>query len=75
MIFRFGSFIAFLQFPLQIIIHIGGVSEDNKMTPFHVLFFCVIIFLLFIMGYVILFVIPSKAEDYLKQTYPEYELS
>ena len=73
-IFRFGSFMAILQFPLQIIIRIGGMSEDHKMTPFFLLLFCTITFSLFIVGYVILFIVPSKAEDYLKQTYPEYKL-
>lgn len=73
-ILRFGSFMAILQFPLQIIIRIGGMSEDQKITPFFLLLFCGMTFSLFIVGVITLFIIPSKAEEYLKQTYPEYEL-
>lgn len=74
-IFRFGSLIAILQFPLQIIIKIGGISENNKINSIYILIFCGITFLLFIVSYIILFVIPSKSEQYLKETYPEYEFS
>jgi hypothetical protein len=74
-IFRFGSLIAILQIPLQIIIKIGGISEANNMNTIYILLFCGITFLLFVVSYIILFVIPSKAEEYLKETYPEYEFS
>lgn len=74
-IFRFGGLFTILQIPLQIIIKIGGISEDNKINSIEILIFCGITFLLFIMSYIILFIIPSKAEQYLKETYPEYEFS
>lgn len=35
----------------------------------------VIIVSFILIGFIVLFLIPSKAEEYLKQTYPEYELA
>jgi hypothetical protein len=74
-ILRYGSFPVFLQIPLQLIIHIGGESEAQSLTFYTILFFSIITFSLFILGYILLYSIPSKANHYLKETYPEYELS
>ena len=50
---------------------------DNFISEFYSnpIFDSIVIVSYVIFIYIIQFIIPSKAEQYLKETYPEYELS
>ena len=72
---QFGSFSGMLYLPLNILIqmmnHLKGILQDDYWI-LGVSFF----FVLFaIVNYIVFKIIPSKAEEYLKTTYPEYNLS
>ena len=68
-IYGYSSLVGMSYLPLQLFIQIE--KNDSQIVPFVL---SVIIVLLLLLEYIIFFIIPSKAEDYLKQTYPEYEL-
>ena len=56
--------------PIQIFIHSEKVM-DNTFGVFIISFLIVAMALI---EYIILIEVPRKAEDYLKETYPEYSL-
>jgi hypothetical protein len=64
-----GSGLLFL--PSQILIHV----EDYLNNDYVLLFGCLIVVALALMQYIVLVIIPKKAEQYLIETYPEYEFS
>ena len=69
----YGSFSAILMFP----IHFFNIfSNNSENIPTNFVLFGVSLFIvsLFLSSYIVIFLIPSKAEEYLKDTYPEYEL-
>jgi hypothetical protein len=57
--------------PSQILIHV----EDYLNNDYVLLFGCLIVVALALMQYIVLVIIPKKAEQYLIETYPEYEFS
>lgn len=52
---------------------IPGFDGDMK-NEFLIMVYSILIIVMLLLGYIILIVIPNKAEEYLKQTYPEYNL-
>lgn len=74
-IFNVGMVSVYFQLPVQLINFISHLDSTVKMPPIELFVFCLFLYLMFIFSYIIVFIIPSKAEEYLKQTYPEYEFS
>lgn len=72
-IFSYGSFVGLANLPVQIIIRLENSNVVHSV--FWQLFLAVLLISMLLVEYVILFQIPSKAEQYLKATYPEYELA
>ena len=70
-IFGLGSFTGFIPLPLQFGLRIEDTAQFGLISA-TIISATVVCF--FLLGYVILKIIPSKAEDYLKETYPEYAL-
>ena len=70
-IFGLGSFTGFIPLPLQFGLQIEDTAQFGMISAIIISATVVCFFLL---GYIILKIIPSKAEDYLKETYPEYVL-
>ena len=70
-IFGYSSSAGLINLPIQFAIHLRGEN-------YHDGFLLLLSFLLVIFGlteYIMLVLIPSKAEDHLRETYPEYEIS
>ena len=70
-IFGLGSFTGFIPLPLQFGLRIEDAAQFGIISA-TIISATVVCF--FLLDYIILKIIPSKAEEYLKQTYPEYEL-
>jgi hypothetical protein len=71
-IFNYGSFAGIAYLPIQIVINLERVNANHSVFWQLILSFLLISMVLF--EYIILFQIPAKAEEYLKETYPEYKL-
>lgn len=70
-IFGYGSFTGLMNLPIQIALHIKGENYNDWAL-------LLVSFSLIIMAlaeYIVLVLIPSKAEKHLKETYPEYEFA
>lgn len=67
----FGSFFGIVMFPMQFL---NLFSNHQGTLPNDYFLFGISLFLisLFLSSYIVVFIIPSKAEQYLKETYPEY---
>ena len=65
----YSTFLALSYLPTQIMMR---VDYESGLTVFKAVFFSVLIVSLYLLEYIIIFEIPSKAEQYLKETYPEY---
>ncbi|WP_026703758.1 hypothetical protein [Flavobacterium soli] len=70
-IFGYGSFTGFINLPIQFSIHFEGINYSEWFLL--VCSFLLIVFIL--LEYIVLVLIPSKAEEYLLATYPEYEIA
>jgi len=70
-IYGYSSMAGMSYLPFQIFLQFE-IHHSNIITLFFMSFFMVSIV---IIEYILFFVIPSKATEYLKQTYPEYELA
>ena len=68
-IFGYSSFAGLIYLPIQFAIRIDG---DNIATWF-LLLCSFLLVVLVLLDYIVLILIPSKAEDFLKETYPEYK--
>lgn len=66
-IFNAGGFGHMLYLPIQAVIHIKEPVSDMLLWILSALLVVLILF-----DYVILFVIPGKAQQHLEETYPEY---
>lgn len=66
----YGQSSSFMFFPLQFLFHF----DDKFNNDFGLFLISLLSVSLVLVQYVILYIIPSKAEQYLKETYPEYEL-
>jgi uncharacterized membrane protein YczE len=74
MIFNYGTFTAYpilLNLFFQLV-NYKSISFENSYVQ---LVFSIIFVSIGILFYVLTKIIPSKAEEYLKQTYPEYVFS
>ncbi|MFD2892264.1 hypothetical protein ACFS5J_09595 [Flavobacterium chuncheonense] len=69
-IFGYGNFAGLSYLPIQLIVHFDIKSE---MGIFKALFFSILIVSMCLLDYIVLYEIPKKAEEYLKETYPEYD--
>lgn len=69
-IFGYSSIVGLSYLPLQLLIHF-----ENNYSEIMLLIMCVVLVFMVLLEYIILILIPSKAEEYLHQTYPEYSLS
>lgn len=65
-----SSLVGMTYLPIQIFIH----SEKVMDNPFGVFIISFLIIAMALIAYIILIEVPKKAEDYLKETYPEYAL-
>lgn len=70
-IFGYGSFTGLMNLPIQTALHIKG---DNY-SDWTLLLFSFLLIFMALCEYIILVLIPSKAETFLKETYPEYEFA
>lgn len=75
MIFNFSSAIIFCQIPVILINLSNHIGKTEKGYDIFYIILCLILITSILFSYVILFVIPAKAEEYLKQTYPEYGMT
>lgn len=71
-IYSFGTFGGLSYLPIQIALQLYDKINFFNLIPSIIISATVISAFLF--NYILLFIIPSKAEHYLKKTYPEYEL-
>lgn len=69
-IFGYSSIAGLSYLPLQFLIHF-----ENHYSEIILLMMCVVLVSMVLLEYIILILIPSKAEEYLYQTYPEYSIS
>lgn len=70
-IFGHSSFAGLSYIPVQVMLH---VDFGQNIGILKAVFFSLLFVSMALCEYVILVIIPSKAEDYLKETYPEYAL-
>lgn len=70
-IFGYGSFTGLINLPIQFSIHLDGQNYPE----WFLLLLSFLLIVLVLLEYIVLILIPSKAEEYLKATYPEYELA
>ncbi|NNT71033.1 hypothetical protein HKT18_02280 [Flavobacterium sp. IMCC34852] len=68
-IFGYGSFTGLMNLPIQLALNIRSESYSD----WALLGFSFLLIFMALCEYIILVLIPSKAETFLKQTYPEYE--
>lgn len=69
-IFGYSSIVGLSYLPLQFLVHF-----ENHYSEIMLLIMCVVLVFMMLLEYIILILIPSKAEEYLHQTYPEYSFS
>jgi hypothetical protein len=60
---------------LNVVVQLACRLTENHYPVWFLAVFSVLLVVMFLTEYVVLFLIPSKAEHYLQQTYPEYELA
>ncbi len=70
-IFGYGAFSGFIALPLNLT-NMFFNKFENQPNDYILLLFSGVIVSFYLLSYIIIKVIPSKAEDYLKETYPEY---
>lgn len=70
-IFNYSSFAGLTYLPVQILLN----SDKVIQTKLGISIISILIISLILFNYIILIIIPSKAEEYLRETYPEYELA
>jgi len=69
-IYGYSSTAGLVNIPIQFAIHI----DDAKYNDGFLILVSFLLIILALTEYVMLILIPSKAEDFLKQTYPEYKM-
>lgn len=70
-IFGYGSFTGLINLPIQIALHLDGEVYPG----WSLLLLSFLLTVLILLEYIVLILIPSKAEEYLQATYPEYEMA
>ena len=69
----YGAYSGIMSLP----VHLTSIFSNNsdKIPSDYVLFsFSFLVVSFYLISYIIIKIIPSKAEEYLKETYPEYTL-
>ncbi len=74
LIFQCGTGTAF-PVMLQVLVHLLRADYHGDENLGFQLFFSIFFVVTVIIFYILIIIIPSKAEEYLKQTYPEYSFS
>jgi len=71
-IFNYGAFSGLLYLPLNF----SNLFSRSEVLPNNYVLFLVafLIVSFYLVSYIIIKIIPSKAEEYLKETYPEYRM-
>ena len=69
-IYGYSSLAGMSYLPIQIFLHF-----ENNSSQIMLFFMSLFIVSTVIIEYIIFFIIPSKAQDYLEKTYPEYQLT
>ena len=75
LIFSYGSGVLSLNLFVQILINGRHTFGDEVIKTEYLFLMSVLISLFMILSYIIIFHIPKKAEEYLKDHYPEYKFS
>ena len=70
-IFGYGSFTGLLNLPIQVAINLDGYNYPE----WFLLILSFLLIILILTEYIVLILIPSRAEHYLNETYPEYYIS
>jgi len=68
----YGNIMVMAAMPIQILIHFPKFAFINN---YSLLILSFLIVSYYLVNYIILKIIPSKTEEYLRETYPEYEIS
>ncbi|TDP60005.1 hypothetical protein [Flavobacterium dankookense] len=69
--FGYSSSAGLINLPIQFALHLKGENYHDGLL----LLFSFLLILLGLTEYIMLVLIPSKAEDFLKETYPEYKIA
>jgi hypothetical protein len=69
-IYGYSSLAGMSYLPIQLFLNF-----ENNSSQMMLFFMSLFIVSIVIIEYIIFFIIPSKAQDYLEKTYPEYQLS
>ena len=69
-IFGYSSSAGLINLPIQFALHLKGENHHDGLL----ILFSFLLIVLGLTEYIMLVLIPSKAEDFLKETYPEYEI-
>ena len=74
MISGYGSFNVVFTLPIHLF---NSITNFDKTIPndYFLFGFSFFVVVLFLFSYIVIKIIPSKAEQYLKETYPEYDLA
>lgn len=72
-IFSYGAFSGIISLPIQML-NIFSTNSNTIPNDYILLLLSVIIVSFYLVSYIVIKIIPSKAEQYLKETYPEYGL-
>ena len=70
-IFGYSSLAGLINIPIQLALHLNGKQYQD----WALLMCSFLLVVLSLVIYIVLVVIPDKANDYLKATYPEYEIA
>ena len=70
-IYGYSSIAGLINIPIQFAIHI----DDAKYNDGFLILVSFLLIILALTEYVMLILIPSKAEDFLQETYPEYKIA
>jgi len=71
---RFGNFPLFLSLLVNSIVQLIGSKSIQSENTTILLVFSIILVLVTLLSYVLFYIIPQKAEQYLMEHYPEYKL-
>jgi hypothetical protein len=72
-IYGLGTFGGLSYLPIQLALQL--YDKINFLNLISSVIISITVISVFLFNYIVLFIIPSKAEEYLKETYPEYEFA
>ena len=74
MIHRYGAGTTFFPFYFQIPAQLTVQAPEIIHNVYFLAIYCIFMVLFVILNHIMIYVIPQKADDYLRETYPEFEL-